>query len=276
MIGFEKKPTGRMGNVLIQYVFLRQIAEKTGLDYFHPVLPYEQYFEGFKAKRRTLREFFKPKWIVSNSHIKDVGVEQFINEVKEKKDYSIILKPPVLGHLLEWHDENQMRFIRVKEECADNTVDVANDERKKIGIHFRATDFREWDANAVLDFAYYKAGIDYVLDQMKESNPLFLLFTDENEFDTYRQTISYLEEKGLDYVAGDAKRPMMRDFVGLSECDVIISSPSTFAICATLYGKENKKIIHSKKWVDYCINRDEEFWKTVQENENQYYDTVVL
>lgn len=34
MIGFEKEPTGRMGNVLIQYVFLRQLAEKIGVDYF--------------------------------------------------------------------------------------------------------------------------------------------------------------------------------------------------------------------------------------------------
>lgn len=276
MIGFEKKPTGRMGNVLIQYAFLRQIAEKAGLDYFHPVLPYEQYFKGFKARRRNLKEFFKKKWIVSNSYISEVGVEQFIKEAKEKKDYSIVLKPPVLGHLLEWKDENQMRFICVKEEYSEGVAQESYTGRIKVGIHFRATDFREWDINAVLDFEYYKKSIDYVMQSVDGDVPVFFLFTDENEFDTYQQTISYLEENGLEYVAGDAKRPMMRDFVGLSECDVIISSPSTFAICAALYGKENKKIIHSKKWVDYCINRDEEFWKIVRENENQYYDTVVL
>ena len=276
MIGFEKKPTGRMGNVLIQYAFLRQLAEKAGLEYFHPALPYEQYFKNFKAKRRPLKELVKKKWIVSNTYISEVGVEQFIKEAKEKKDYSIVLKPPVLGHLLEWIDENQMRFIQVKEEWSEGVADNSFNGRKKIGIHFRATDFREWDINAVLDFEYYKNAIDYVMQSVDGKAPVFFLFTDENEFDTYRQTMSYLEEKGLDYVAGDAKRPMMKDFVGLSECDVIISSPSTFAICAALYGKEEKTIIHSRKWVDYCINREEEFWQVVKENTNQYYNTVVL
>lgn len=276
MIGFEQKPTGRMGNVLIQYAFLRQLAEKTGMDYFHPTLPYDKYFENFKAKRRPLKEFLKKKWIVSNAYISEVGMEQFIIEAKEKSDYSIVLKPPVLGHLLEWESENQMRFVRVKDEHSKDAVGNAYIGRKKIGIHFRATDFREWDINAVLDFEYYKNAVDYVMGRLEEDEPIFLLFTDENEFDTYRQTMTYLEEKGLNYIAGDAKRPMMSDFVGLSECDVIISSPSTFAICAALYGKEDKMVIHSKKWVDYCINRGEAFWQNVQENQNQYYNAIVL
>ena len=276
MIGFEKQPTGRMGNVLIQYVFLRQLAEKIGLDYFHPVLPYEKYFRDFKVRRRPLKELMKKKWIVSNAYISEVGVEQFIKEAIEKKDYSIVLKPPVLGHLLEWEDENQMRFIRVKEEFSQGVADESYNGRKKAGIHFRATDFREWDINAVLDFEYYKNAIDYVMQSMDGDAPVFFLFTDENEFDTYKQTIMYLEEKGLEYVAGDANRPMMKDFIGLSECDVIISSPSTFAICAALYGKDNKMIVHSRKWVDYCVNRKEVFWQTVQDNKNQHYNTVVL
>lgn len=276
MIGFVKEPTGRMGNVLIQYVFLRQLAEKIGVDYFHPRLPYEKYFENFKRRRRGMKELFKKKWFVSNDYICEVGIEKFIEEAKGKEDYTIILKTPVLGHLLEWKDENQMRFIEVKDKFLDKRKISGNDNRKKVGLHFRGTDFKDWDIHAVLDFDYYKKAIDYVRENAQCEDARFYLYTDDNEFETYQAIISYLKECKLDFEPGDATRPMMDDFIGLSECDIIISSPSTFAICAALLGKENKLIIHSKKWVDYCINRGEAFWKIVLENRNIYYNTYVM
>ena len=57
------------------------------------------------------------------------------------------------------------------------------------------------------------------------------------------------------------------DFFNLSQCDYIISSPSTFCITAAMCGRKNKKIIHSKEWVvDYKLKTDyfrDIFWKTL-------------
>ena len=40
------------------------------------------------------------------------------------------------------------------------------------------------------------------------------------------------------------------DFSTLAECDVLIASSSTFVVCAGFLGKKNKKIIHSKEWIN--------------------------
>jgi hypothetical protein len=46
------------------------------------------------------------------------------------------------------------------------------------------------------------------------------------------------------------------DFATLSECDVLISSSSTFVVCAGFIGKEDKKIIHSKDWINKNLNHE--------------------
>mgnify|MGYP005820403123 FL=1 len=44
------------------------------------------------------------------------------------------------------------------------------------------------------------------------------------------------------------------DFCILADCDILIASSSTFVVCAVFLGKENKKVIHSREWIDKNIN----------------------
>ena len=56
----------------------------------------------------------------------------------------------------------------------------------------------------------------------------------------------------------------------MSECDLIISSPSTFCITAGFITKD-KKIIHSKKWIDNRVEAEDTFWFDLVENNNSNY-----
>ena len=56
----------------------------------------------------------------------------------------------------------------------------------------------------------------------------------------------------------------------MAECDYIISSPSTFCICAGFVGRQ-KKIIHSKKWLENRIKVGDKFWVDLYNGGNEDY-----
>ena len=62
----------------------------------------------------------------------------------------------------------------------------------------------------------------------------------------------------------------IEDFTTMSQCDIIISSPSTYCISAGFIGKE-KKIIHSKEWLDYRVEEDDKFWVDLYNGGNEDY-----
>ena len=137
-------------------------------------------------------------------------------------------------------------------------------------MHFRGTDFKAWNKNASLDFDYYKRAIDYCLEYFTNKNNIFVLFTDDLNFLPYESTVNYLKENKQKYYLGNLENSPIYDFYQITQSDVLISSPSTFAIFAGILGK-NKKIIHSKEWLDYAINNNDTFWVKLSKTQNKYY-----
>lgn len=278
MIGFLDVPSGRMGNVLIQYMFMRQLAERIGIECFHVRLPYHQYFEEFERRNMSLQLALSKKWRVNLKYIENIGVDAFIGEAinKNREGYSIVLEPPLLGHLFEFMEDNPARFLKIKEKY---TQEICNtDNRVEVGLHFRGTDFKEWNSVASLTPEYYQDAIELLMKELSEDlrGVNWKLFTDDNDFPAYRDTVKYLQKKGADVLLGDANRSMIADFYQLSQCEYIISSPSTFAIVAAIIGKENKKIIQSKRWVEYCVQNGEEFWTKMKKNQVPWYSVMAF
>jgi hypothetical protein len=67
----------------------------------------------------------------------------------------------------------------------------------------------------------------------------------------------------------------MKDFLQMCDCDVIISSHSTFCICAG-YLQKQKKIIHSQKMMNYFLNLKDIFWTDLNKGGNKYYNIYKL
>lgn len=276
MIGFLEIPTGRLGNVMIQYAFLRQLSERIGTDYFHVKMPYCDKINNFGKVNLSLNVIFGKKWNVDKKYIEKVGITSFIEEAQQmnQRGYHIVLKPPVLGYLFEFKDENPARFFEINSQYC---LPMENKQKKiLVGLHFRGTDFEEWNQKASLKVDYYKKSIEKVIKEYGLENIKLCLFTDDNKFKTYNETIKFVQDMHLDYIPGDEKNAMMCDFYQLSQCDCIISSPSTFAVMAAIMGKKNKKIIHNKEWAEHCASNGESFWKSIILNEIPYYNIMCL
>ena len=270
MICVKKISTGRLGNRLFHYHFLRQIAKKTGLEYFHPSWPDKKYFLELTNKRSPLFSFRK-KVHFSSPDILKLSSADFLKLVEEFdiQARDVVLGGPLLGEVFfDYLFYPPSDFLKIKEEFK---IDFAfNDQRIIIGLHFRGTDFKAWNPQASLEFPYYQEAINYCRDFYKDQALAFVLFTDDLKFPAFQETIFFLKSLKQEFQIGDNRRPPIIDFYQMSQCDVLISSPSTFAVLAGCLGKP-KKIIHNQAWLDYAIGKNDKFWVDLSKTTNPYY-----
>lgn len=271
MIGIKKVSYGRMGNRLFHYNFLRQIAKKSDIDYFHRRLPDSVYFENMEKKSRPFSPF-KETVRLTSKDVLTFKPDEFLKYIAEEinKGKDILFDPPMVGEIFfDYLFYNPNEFVKIKFkykkgfefECAD---------RKIIGVHFRGTDFPSWNIHAALKFSYYKAAIEFCLDKFGKDNPVLVLFTDDKNYQAYLETINYLRLNEISFYLGSTNDLPVYDFYQMTQCDILISSPSTFSIFAGCLGKP-KKIIHDKNWLDYAISRNDIFWVKLSETSNSYY-----
>lgn len=270
MIGIKKVSDGQMGNRLFQYHFLKQIAKKTECEYFHCSLPDSVYFLGMEKRRRNIWSLKRPIKLTKEDIVKQKSNE-FIEFVKyeNNKGRDIILVPPILGDLFFdylFYNPNEFLKIRPEYKLKINNLDENN---SIVGIHFRGTDLHSWDRNTILEPEYYLKAIQHLSKEIKDAFE-FVLFTDDENLPAYIETKKYLADRNFRYNIGQISLPPIYDFYQMSQCDYLISSPSTFSIFAGVLGKE-KKIIHSEKWIKYALNRNDLFWKKLIDYNNRYY-----
>ena len=210
---------------------------------------------------------------------------------------NIHIKQPFLGELFfRYNVVNPNKFIKLKPVYSlENRM---RDDVINIGIHIR--DMGAWNKRheGVSDLkpSYYINAIKHCLRNREElydeaSNKTKLLFIligatsnkqsslgekcDVSNYPPYIETEKYLTENDVVYEYGittqHPNRSYIYDWSQLSQCDVIISSAGTFALSAGIFGKENKKIIHSKEWVEYAANKYDTFWKDLYDGGNKHY-----
>lgn len=139
---------------------------------------------------------------------------------------------------------------------------VKDTPENSVAIHFRGTDFYSWNPDAVLDSSYYINSIDCIDDAS-----VYYIFTDDTNLESYKEVLLYLKDKEV--VLGQ-RNLFVDDFNTMAQCDYIISSPSTFCVCAGFVGK-NKKIIHSEKWINNRVAVDDKFWVDLNNGGNEDY-----
>ena len=230
-VGIKNFPNCGFGNRIIYYFNLRQEAYKKNDNFF--CIPWDgyQYFEGNLLGSLTTQ-----------------NIENF--------DFC-------LGDRFFGYSELSTRDVfKLK-----NKSFVGNNS---CAIHFRGTDFHEWDPESILDSKYYINSIK----EIEKDVEIFYIFTDDQNLKSFQNAIKYLQDKKINHVFGQNtsnRNNYIQDFKIMSECDYIISSPSTFCISAGFIGK-NKKIIHSKQWIDSRINKEDKFWCDL--NQDRDWETI--
>jgi len=271
MLGITKISSGRMGNRLFHYHFLRQIAKKSCIEYFHRRFSESVYFEEMGKKSKPFW-LFKKSIRLTSKEILTFNPNDFLTYIVEetKKGKDIIFDPPILGEVFfDYLLYSPNEFIKIKPEFRKEFLFDTTD-KKVIGVHFRGTDFSKWNIHAVLRSSYYMRAIEFCLDEFRNNNPVFILFTDDKRYPAYLETITFLKKLGKTFYLGDTDNLPIYDLYQMSQCDILISSPSTFAIFAGCIGK-SKKIIHNKDWLGYAVNRNDTFWVRLSKTSNPYY-----
>ena len=202
-----------------------------------------------------------------------------INQIIKNKDNIILdnnkiyyLEPCLLEFFHDFSDMSTFEIFKFKN-------NIVNNNKIKVGVHFRGKDFYLWDPNAILPTEYYIESIQFVIKEIS-TDFVIKIYTDDLNLKSYKDTIEWLNHNQIKYKLGDTNNHL-EDFKDLSNCDYIISSPSTFCITASLCGNQNKKIIHSEKFVyGYKFNSDyfrDVFWKNLYNNmENKNYKIYKL
>ncbi|HAI44954.1 MAG TPA: hypothetical protein DCM40_46195, partial [Maribacter sp.] len=219
----------------------------------------------------------------------DLFLELSWENLKElHNEFDLVLDDPAyMLHNVFYQITNQdpRNFLQINERYKRNLPQ----HKTNIGIHFRGTDILGADGNHGREIhkpQYYRDSIDTTESEF--NNTKYYLCTDDLSFESYRETIAYLEQKQCSYEIGNINNHLV-DFSTLAECDVLIASSSTFVVCAGFLGKKDKKIIHSQEWVEKNINHEpwhhkpdpenvrkqqksfDNFWIEASKSQNKFY-----
>lgn len=271
MIGIKKVSSGRMGNRLFHYHILRQLARKLEQDYFLPELRESQYFTEMQGRDRSFK-LWRSDFYVGREELLAKPADEIVDLLRNKLHHNqdIVLVPPLLGEVFfDYLFYPPSDFLEVRAEYALNFPPVTGD-KTVIGLHFRGTDFKSWNPAASLPFAYYQKAIELCAREWSPGSLMCMLYTDDSAFPPFLDTVEFLKTAGIEWVVSQNLENPIADFYQLSQCDVIISSPSTFAILAGSIGKP-KKIIHSQSWLDYAVGQQDRFWVQLLSTKNPYY-----
>lgn len=259
MIGFVDPLQGRLGNQLLQYLFLSQIGKYLQSPVFYPSFLYMQELSlQPSASMPWLRLLFRQSDILQARELRMLDSQEVLaiiqKTINQKK--IVVLQGQFLGDFFFDYEFIRPDYYFLQDKKKD---DIENSAYVRIGIHCRGTDFYTWDPHAILDSAYYKAAIEYCLEFYKDKQIQIVICSDDKNFEVYQQVCSYLLHlKNVTVFMIGAG--VLGDFINLSFCDVLISSPSTFCIVAGFIGKPYKKIIHSKQWLEYVCAKQDLFW----------------
>jgi hypothetical protein len=220
MIGIDNMPGCGFGNRLIYYYNLRQAAHKKNKKFFCvPFLGYDLFQGNILGDYPPTERYESFKFCLGDKFFEESGIST-------REVFKLKRKPEL--------------------------------PEKVCAIHFRGTDFHEWNPESILKSEYYCDSIDIIKNEASS----FILFTDDVNLKSYKNVMKFLEKNNLKFFLGHNtgnRDNYVDDFSIMSECEWIISSPSTFCISAGFIGKK-KKIIHSKEWVSSRNEKHDKFW----------------
>ena len=263
---------GRFGNKILHYNNLAQIAKELNTEHY---IPRHDDYEIFNntpdltlfTQHTNVDDLSKKykNFIIDKKRIifeKQAYLEELKNKINE--GFLLVLEP-CLGELFfMFNNPTRKIFKNIKYLTEENELIF---DKKYCSLHFRGGDFRSWNPESILPTEFYLNSIE----DIKNNVDGFTIHTDDETLNSYQEVKKYLSENNL-LLDFDTKQtdPFDKDFTIMLYSDYIISSPSTFAICAGIMGKK-KEIIHSQKWVDSRNRKDDIFWIGVKNGGNKNY-----
>lgn len=297
MIRIDKVTRGRWGNKILHYNTLIQLSKSFNIEPSCGIWETDNedwwnanyYFENICQYKKSNN----PQKVLDWKDILSSNFDLF----KIDNNYDYIIEDYCMHNVFYKITKADPReFFKLKEQYKVNL----NPEYLNIGLHFRGGDKHVSNPREIHDPEYYINSIKSIELEFNDKKIKYYVCTDDKNFNTYLITTNYLIDNDLDFEEGsdsnknntiqDSDKSFIYDFSTLMECDILINSSSIFCICAGILGKKNKKIIHSKKWIDKNLNHEpwhpgriekerqrefqlscDNFWVDLYNGGNEYY-----
>jgi len=240
---------GRFGNNILQYYNLIQLSKFLDVNPSSVYWNDSENFNDIIGETKSNRNSVTYQKNMSKNYLKDI--------IKENN----LIINGVMGDLFfEFDDISTFDVFNLK---IKPNIEYEN---SKTAVHFRGGDFRHWaNGNGILPLDYYINSVSMVLED--DNDTKFYLYTDDKTLNNFNGLVGYMRANNINHEISN--NDYIQDFSNISDCDYIISNPSTFTICASFIGKRNKKIIHSNKWFEYAKN--DMFWNRLNNGGNGDY-----
>jgi len=279
MIRIDKITRGRFGNKILQYNSLVQIANNLAVEPSCVEWDGHRFFKNLSTFKSA---------IPNNKPIKKLNWDDVLNKTDDE------LKEMTQNNSLNIDDPSYLLhniFFKVTKTDPREFLELRDEFKPKlapdflhIGIHIRGGDIRGGDGNhgrEIHPASYYINAITEIEnDKELSGNKIYYVCTDDKTFETYIELVKFLIKNNIPSKLGPntlrnnslqhANNNYIHDFALLTECDIIISSSSTFAIVAAFIGKENKKLIFYKNWLERNV-RHEKWGNVTKDYPSQYW-----
>lgn len=266
LIGMSNRISGRLGNYLFHVNLLLQVAHLKNFDLRVP--PYKR-SSSVRVRERHQTGFLDDSaQIISDSVLYEKDGEQAKAIAEHWKrlgtDISIpaLLSPQEI--FIPFTFVDPAKFFRIRNLNLAKYVDRLNRpspqfprKRLRVGLHFRGTDFRYWDASALMPERFFHEGVEAIAELWGHQDFHIELFTD----DVSSPVVQGLVGQGIPLRA----RSSSQDFRALAEMDAIVASPSTFSFWAAMLG--GKKIVFQQAWVKKRAKLGSSFWGAALRNQ---------
>ena len=180
-------------------------------------------------------------------------------------------KPNILGSKGKENRKNLLlsetlfRKEKIDLDLYFNTVKTHTTKEDILGIHFRGRDFVKWKKHSIIPPSFF-------LDSLEQFNNYSKIYvvTDDPTHNNIKELMSSNIFIGKSVFLFSNSE--YSDFAILSRTNKIIASPSTFSLCASMFGP--KDIVYPKKYA--TLEQNSPFWTNLINGEKPNYTNIFL
>ena len=259
-MGVRSTPRGGFGNRVLSYLSVRHLARLVEADYFFENSTDRRLIAGIHRPPRL------PRWLAPEQSFRasETGAPSFVDDIASmvSRGINAVFKGPLLGEVLvRFADCDSREFATLSvTQCYEHTAALG--DKKLVTAHLRAGDFRDWEPKAILPAEYYITALES-LDTLGPGTSQVRVCVDDPSHPALSDLQDFLAAKGLSQPAVKCPDPFQCDLAAMAESDVLVSSPSTYALVAGMLGAP--RVIHSRDWIENRVSRGEEFWRRIGE-----------
>jgi hypothetical protein len=265
LIGYGESLVGRLGNQLFQMNLLFQLARILQASTYSRPWSYSYLFKEIDHHSFRRANIFPSCWrswkpkTISFTNWSLIEIETLVS-LTEKK--IVNLPVGILGEAFFHVSKVNPRELFLQPRDLEFGFES---NAPKVGVHFRGGDFQTWNPKAILKPDFYLNSIKVLLDRYDELE--VFISTDDPHLSTYLMVSKELERESRIHTL-TSRGSLFSDFWGLANCDYVVSSPSTFAIWASLLGVKKRSVFHSADWLNQRLQVQDEFWVDLMSEKN--------